>query len=361
MAVGNGPVDVATRLRTDAAGGFLRFDRFVETALYSPGGFYDSGAMPVGREGAFYTAAHVTPLFGAALARRLRHERERLGDAREFRVVEVGPGDGTLALDVAHALPNDGHRWTWTFVETSTTLRRSLEARLSAEASGLPVTFDFSGSLGERGTFAGAVVANEFLDALPFRRVVRRGSEWTELGVRWTGDRFDWAEESSPALVPGEPLPPAEEGTRYELLERSEGFVREIADHLTEGVAILLDYGSDTDELLRGHPLGTLAAVHGHRAVEPLEAPGTADLSAFVDFARIRSAARRAGLVERAFRSQAEALGEWGFGELLEEAVATAGGAEAVVRLRLAAKNLLFGFETFRVLELASGGPAPTS
>jgi SAM-dependent MidA family methyltransferase len=361
MAVANGPDEVVRRLRAEAGEGILRFDRFVETALYSPGGFYDSDAPPLGREGSFYTAAHVTPLFGAALGRRLRREQERIGEGRAFRVVEVGPGDGTLAFDVARTLPSSGPRWTWTFVERSRSLRSALEARVRSDAAGLPVDFDFSDSVGERGTFDGAVVANEFLDALPFRRVVRRSGEWVELGVRWTGERFDWADDGAPARIPGEPLPSADDGTRYELLERAEGFVREVADHLADGVAIFLDYGADTEELLRGHPMGTLAALRGHRTTDPLDLPGSSDLSAFVDFARIRSSAARAGLVERAFRRQAEALGDWGFGELLEAAVASAEGAEAVVRLRLAAKNLLFGFDTFRVLELASGGPGATS
>jgi NADH dehydrogenase [ubiquinone] 1 alpha subcomplex assembly factor 7 len=361
MAVPNGPAEVVARLRAAAGDGVLRFDRFVETALYSPGGFYDSGTMPLGREGSFYTAAHTTPLFGAALARRLKQERGRTGVDRPFRVVELGPGDGTLAIDVARALPIDGPRWEWTFVERSSTLRAALQVRLALEAAGTPVTFSFSESLGERGTFAGAVVANEFLDALPFRRLVRRGAAWGELGVRWNGEKFEWADGPTPAAVPGEPLPPADEGTRYDLLELGEGMVREIADHLADGVAILLDYGTDTDELLRGHPLGTLGAFRDHRAVEPLEAPGTADLSAFVDFTRVRGAARRAGLVEVAYRRQSEALGAWGFAELLEEAAQRADGAEAAVRLRLGAKNLLFGFDTFRALELSPGGSPATS
>jgi SAM-dependent MidA family methyltransferase len=361
MAVAGGPPEVLSRLIDAAGGGVLRFDRFVEIALYSPGGFYDSDATALGTGGSFYTAAHVTPLFGAALARRLEQERARARDGAEFRVVEMGPGDGTLALDVARALPAGGEPWRWTFVERSAKLRDALRARVVEPSTKGPVAFDFAESLGERGPFVGVVLANEFLDALPFRRVVRRGSDWVELGVRWTGERFHWAEGSSPAFVPGEPLPPADEGTRYELLERAEGFAREVADHLAEGVAIVLDYGTDTDELLRGHPGGTLASVRGHRPVDPLEAPGASDLSAFVDFARFRSAAARAGLVERSFRRQSEALGEWGFGELLEEADHRTDGPEARVKLRLATKNLLFGFDTFRVLELGSRGPPATS
>ncbi|MCI4322122.1 MAG: SAM-dependent methyltransferase [Thermoplasmata archaeon] len=357
------PADaVGDRLRAAADGGVLRFDRFVEIALYSPGGFYDSADPPFGPAGSFYTAAHTTPLFGATLARRLQVERERLGNPPHFRVVEVGPGDGTLALEVAKALPPDGPSWEWTLVERSPKLRRALAERVQAATTPTEVSFNFSDSLSERGPFAGAVVANELLDALPFRRLVWRNDTWRELGVRWDGQSWQWAEGPEPPTIPGEPLPPAEEETRYELLDRAEGFVREVADHLTDGVAIFFDFGASTDELLKGHHGGTLAGVQNHRAVDPLAGPGKADLSAFVDFTRLRAAASRAGLVERAFHRQAEALGAWGFAELLAAREKSASDSQEAVKLRLQSKNLLFGFETFHVLELEAPGPvAPTS
>jgi NADH dehydrogenase [ubiquinone] 1 alpha subcomplex assembly factor 7 len=357
MAAPPGPPEVHARLLAAASDGYLRFDRFVEIALYSPGGFYDSADAPLGPDGSFYTASHASPLFGATLARRLLAERERLGSAPTFRVVEVGPGDGTLALDAARSFPPSGPRWRWTFVERSPTLRAALEARLERDARGTPVDFDFAPSLSEEGTMFGVVVANELLDAVPFRRLVFRSAEWRELGVRWTGARWEWAESEGPASIPGDPLPPAAEGTQYELLERAEGYVREVADYLGEGVAIFLDFGATTEELVRGHPMGTLAAVRGHRPVDPLAAPGTSDLSAFVDLTRLRSAARRAGFTERAFRKQSEALGEWGFAPLLEAAVDRSTSPEEAVKVRLAAKNLLFGFETFYALELEAPGP----
>jgi SAM-dependent MidA family methyltransferase len=135
---------------------------------------------------------------------------------------------------------------------------------------------------------------------------------------------------------------------------QSEAFVREVADHLLGGAAIFLDYGTDGSELVAGHPAGTLAGFRDHRAVlHPLDDPGEVDLSAFVNFSRIRAAGRASGLTEIAYRNQADALGAWGFPALLDAEVGTATDAESLVRTRLAAKNLLFGFGNFRVLEFA--------
>ncbi|MCI4367457.1 MAG: SAM-dependent methyltransferase, partial [Thermoplasmata archaeon] len=123
-----------------------------------------------------------------------------------------------------------------------------------------------------------------------------------------------------------------------------------------DGAIVLLDYGAEELDGPWNGPHGTLAAVRGHQnAVDPFEAPGTCDLSAFVDFTRIRAAAARAGLKEVAYRRQAEALGAWGFERVLARTLARARGDEDAVRIRLAAKSLLFGFEGFRVLELGPG------
>jgi SAM-dependent MidA family methyltransferase len=352
------------RLLAAAAGsGTLRFDHFMEIALYEPGlGFYASPEVAIGRRGSFYTAPQVSPLFGAALAERIVAEHERLGRPAGFSVVEIGPGDGTLAADVLRAL---GDRPTpvaiadYRLVERSDPLRdRALErARAAAPGGGIEVRA--SRSIGEEGPFEGIVVANEFLDALPVRRLLRRDDGWRELEVRFEGGHAAWTERPLDGAVGPPPIGSAEDGTIVERSPLVAPALREIADHLVRGAALLVDFGEEAAALRRAHPRGTLAALWRHQALDdPLALPGLADLSAFVDFTLVRAAARSAGLEETANRTQAEALAAWGLPGLLEAAVARAPNAEAGVRVRLAAKNLLFGFPTFRCLELAarSGG-----
>ncbi len=130
--------------------------------------------------------------------------------------------------------------------------------------------------------------------------------------------------------------------------------MREVADHLVRGVFLILDYGMEENELRRAHPAGTLAAVRSHRSLsDPLDRPGETDLSAFVNFTRVRAAARAAGWSELAFGRQAEALGRWGYPDVLAEELRRAKSPEEEVRVRLASKNLLFGFDRFQALELA--------
>ncbi|HXQ48447.1 MAG TPA: SAM-dependent methyltransferase [Thermoplasmata archaeon] len=341
------------------ADGFLAFDRWMDLVLYTEGlGYYARLRSPLGAAGDFYTAPLVHPLFAAAFAERIREVRDRIGRERPFSFVEIGPGDGTLAVGIVSALGpslEPQHDLQVVLVERSVPLRAGALARTRQVADPFGIRVTVADSVSSLGPFEGAVVANELLDAQPVRRLRWNGSEWRELGVRMTGSGIH-ADEGPPAGAVSGPALPASppEGTVFEFSPTAEGLVREVADHLVAGVWLLDDYGMEEGELLRAHPEGTLATVRGHRSgSDPVARPGESDLSTFVNWTRLRAVARTAGLEVVADRPQAEALGAWGFPRLFEEAVRRAGSSEAEVRLRLSVKNLLFGFERFRVLELA--------
>jgi len=336
----------------------------MDIALYGDGaGFYTREDSPFGRQGDFYTAAHASPLFGRAIAERIRSVAAALPDRAPLSVVELGPGDGTLGEGILQGLAGElalKPRLEYVLVERSATLlARAFDRVASAgEAAGIPVSA--AGAVGADGPFSGVVVANELLDAQPARRLRWNGEAWEEAGLRWTGTEFVPATSPLESTVPAPALPAsAPPGGVLEVSPMAEAIVREVADHLAAGLFLVLDYGMDESELLSGHPSGTLAAVRRHRVVDdPLADPGGADLSVFVNFTRVRAAARAAGLREIGFRRLAEALGAWGFPELLEAAIRSSPTAEVEVRTRLAAKNLLFGFDRFYALELAPPAPA---
>ncbi len=338
--------------------GFLPFDRWMDLVLYTEGiGYYARTRSPLGTAGDFYTAPQVHPLFAATFAERIREIRNQLGLDRPFTLMEVGPGDGTLAAGIAAALGHQletGHAVRMVLVERSGHLRATALARVrhAAQPYGIPV--DAVDGVSSLGPFEGVVVANELFDAQPVRRLRWNGSEWRELGVRLgaSGIHADEGWLTAPVPGPSLPLSPVS-GAVYEFSPAAEGLLREVADHLVAGVLLLDDYGMEEDELAHAHPEGTLATVRGHRSgSDALATPGESDLSTFVNWTRLRIVARAAGFEVIADRTQAEALGAWGFPRLFEAALANAGSAEAQVRLRLAVKNLLFGFERFRILEL---------
>ena len=340
--------------RLAGPGGRVRFDVYVDAALYTPGlGYYERAGRRLGRAGDFYTAPHVHPIFGRTLSRRVLAEWERMGQPCRLQVVELGPGDGTLAVDLLSVLGKSPAGFTslsYAYVERSTALRQRLEERLTKGRFSPKVHTESWPSIGHQGVFDGIVLANEFFDAQPFRRFVIRGGAWREIWVRIEGERLRIEELPVEGFAPLPP--PGVEGSEFELAEGWGGILRAVADHLVRGTLLVLDYGDEEENLL-ARPGGTAAAFRLHHTVgDPLASPGEVDLSAFVNFTRLRSSARSAGLSEVGYDSQAEALGAWGIREELESIAPPQSSSPDSVKARLAVKNLLFGFPNFRVVEL---------
>jgi SAM-dependent MidA family methyltransferase len=354
------PLDPALRQRLRSQAdevGFLRFDRFMDIVLYEPGlGYYDRPDIRLGREGDFYTAAHVHGLYGAVLAAHFRELRASEGSPLRFPIVEVGPGDGTLAMDILHALRGSSvHEETWEYilVERSATLRSAIQVKLGP-SSGRAPAWRFGSSVGSEGPVRGIVFGNELLDAFPARRFLRTESGWAELGTL-VPDRGALHLVTCPGggTVLPEGLPPAvPTGSTFEISSMQEAWIREVADHLAGGRLLLIDYGAEEDPIVDRGSEGTIQAIRGHRTTDPTAFPGTADISAWVNFTRLRRAARAAGLRETFYGSFTQAMVAWGIDDVRKSLDVNL-SADDRVRLQLAQKSFLLGFPNFRVLELA--------
>ena len=261
--------------------GPITFAEFMQLALYGPGGYYED--PPVGTGGDFVTSPHVHPVFGAMLGTAVDDLSTCLGDPAPLRVAEVGAGDGTLAAQVLGALA--GRDVEYEAIDVSAGARETLSA-----IGGVRV--------GDALTDAPhVVIANELLDNLPFRRV--RGDREVRVGV--SGDRF--VEVETP--WDGEPGPA---GVETIVPDGALGFVDRMAPALTRGYALLIDYGD----------IGTSGGgIHGyrdHRVVgDVLAVPGSTDITAGVDFARIANHAVRRGLIAFPTVTQHDALLALGF------------------------------------------------
>jgi len=325
------------------AGGWLPFDRFMALALYAPGlGYYsrDSrqfGVLPSSGSD-FVTAPELSPLFGRALARQVAQGLAAAGSAE---VWEFGAGSGALALQLLDALGDAVQRYT--IVELSGALRARQRERLAAHAA----TVRWVDALPE--TMQGVVVGNEVLDAMPVQLLHFDGDAWAERGVVVAGEGLAFADRDT-ALRP--PLDASfVPGTVTEIHRQAEAFVATLAERLTRGLALFIDYGFPEAEYY--HPQrhgGTLMCHRGHRAdADPLADIGAKDITAHVNFTGIALAAQDAGMDVLGYTTQARFLMNCGLLELLR-------GAD--VRTTAHAQKLLAEHEMgelFKVLALGRG------
>ncbi len=229
----------------------------------------------------FTTSPEISQVFGEILGLWAAVTWQLLGAPTPTLLVEAGPGRGTLMSDalraIIQAMPAFRTALRVHFIETSPRLRQE-QARRVPDAA----WHDDLSSLPDGPTI---LLANEFLDALPIRQFVRRGTDWLERYVGPSG----FEERPIDTVVPA---PPATDGDTFERCDAALAFVRALAARFAQhpGAALFLDYGPEHSGL--GDSLQALA---GGKPADPLGPPGTADLTAHVDFAALAATARAAG------------------------------------------------------------------
>jgi len=332
-------VTLADRLRARIAReGPLRFDAYMEAALFDPEDGYYARGPAIGRAGDFATATN-EPAFARCLARFARDVRARLGDPPGFRVIDAGGGTGALAS----ALAAEG--FAVGVVERAPGLAAAQRAR------GL----DTRPAIGDFAPITGVVVANELLDAFPARRVEATAEGFVELGVgldaagRFVEVPLGPADAALAALVGDLPS-----GCRAEASPAALAWIADLSSALTRGVAIVLDYGGAAHEIRGEHlPRGTLRAYRQHAIVDPLADPGSADLTADVDFDAVAEAGRRAGFAVAGPVNQGSFLLGNGLVDEME-AARVSGDLEGLFAMRTLALPGGMG-ERFKVAGLARG------
>jgi SAM-dependent MidA family methyltransferase len=326
-----------------AAGGWLPFDRYMAMALYEPGlGYYAHGSRKFGlfpgSGSDFVTAPELSPLFGRALAVQVA---QGLAASTSGCVMEFGAGSGALAEQLLDALGDAVHDYA--IVDLSGSLRARQQQRLARFApkvrwlEALPDAIE------------GVVVGNEVLDAMPVQLIAFDGARWQERGVAWQDGRLVFQDRPSTLQPPVEAA--FAPGTVTELHLQARAFIATLAERMTRGLAILVDYGFPEAEYY--HPQrhgGTLMCHRAHRADDdPLADPGEKDITAHVDFTAIALAAQEAGADVLGYTSQAHFLVNCGLPAWM---------AEAEPAARAAAHKLVAEHEMgelFKVIALGRG------
>jgi NADH dehydrogenase [ubiquinone] 1 alpha subcomplex assembly factor 7 len=259
------------------ASGPIGIDRFMALALNR----YYGSRDPLGAAGDFTTAPEISQVFGEILGLWGADQWQRLGGPLPLRLIELGPGRGTLMADLLRALkvlPALRQAVEVHFVETSPTLRTAQAETLRRLHPDL--TPRWHETLEQVPDGPMLLVANEFFDALPIRQWLREGVPPLEPLVATDGDLFETCE---PALAIA-----GEIGRRLSV---------------APGAAVMIDYGHG-----RSAVGDTLQALKGHAYAPALADPGEADLTAHVDFDALGQALGRAGANVAALEQQGRFL-----------------------------------------------------
>lgn len=233
----------------------------------------------------FITAPEITQAFGEILGAWAAVVWQSMGSPDPVLLIEAGPGRGTLMADalrlIGRLAPDFAHALRLHLVETSPRLR-AIQHDALAPAVTAPIVWHDRLEDVPDGPFI--LLANEFLDALPIRQLVRMPAGWMERHVR---DGTFVLHDADP---PPSPLDrrTVEPGGVIEICEPALAIAGLLARRLTgtAGAALFLDYG--LDQAVTGE---TLQALRQGQPADPLLDPGEADLTAHVDFPALRDVA----------------------------------------------------------------------
>ncbi|MFN2388263.1 MAG: class I SAM-dependent methyltransferase [Actinomycetota bacterium] len=308
---------VLDRIRSE---GPMPFAAYMQLALYHPRhGYYGSGAPRTGWGGHFVTSSELDPAYAQLWLRGVEQIWIALERPAPFEIVEVGPGEGGFAHAFLSALAGCdalAAAASYRLVERVPAVAERQRAKLDGFGR-----VSWSRSLPEVPRApAGCVLANEVLDNLPVHLVEMRGGELLELCVGAGADGLELVARapSSPHLQAflarlGVELP---ESHRFEVPLAAEALIARAASAFERVGLILVDYGDDAQALAR-HPRGSLVCYSGPVADDdPLDAPGSKDITCHVNWTAVTARCRAAGLDVHGPVRQTEVLRALGLGDL---------------------------------------------
>jgi len=304
-----------TRLLRELCGriklmGPLTVADYMREVLVNPKlGYYMTGEV-LGEKGDFVTSPEISQMFGECLGIWVLSEWQKMGQPSPMQLVELGPGKGTLMSDILRTIgklsPDSLSNISVHLVELSPSMKLQQELALEVDqknkqelALGTEQTSDTNTSkygpsvhwyesLLDVPQGFSFFLAHEFFDALPVHKLQRTPDGWREILIDINPDsetpslRYVLSRHATPACSY---VQPDEMRHHVEVCPSVGVLARDLGVRIQRqgGAALVADYGHV------GQLEDTLRAFRKHRQVDPLELPGSADLTADVDFKYMES------------------------------------------------------------------------
>jgi SAM-dependent MidA family methyltransferase len=314
--------------------------RYMELCLTHPEFGYYVSRDPLGREGDFTTAPEVSQMFGELLGLWAASVWRAIGSPPLLRLIELGPGRGTMMADALRALrvlPPLYQALSIHLVEINPVLREKQKSMLSGARE-----IAWHDSIDDIPDGPAVIFANEYFDVLPIHQVVSRQTGWHERTVEIdAGGKLVFGAADEPIPRFEVLLPPlvraAPMGAVFEWRPDTE--MMKIASRVRDqdGAALIIDYGH-----VRSDAGDTFQAIARHSFTDPLKDPGQADVTAHVDFEALARAAEDLGARVHGPVTQGEFLSRLGIETRAETLMAKA-DQEIAEDIAAAMKRLVGG------------------
>ncbi|KAM9187370.1 protein arginine methyltransferase NDUFAF7, mitochondrial isoform 1-T1 [Dugong dugon] len=286
---------------------------YMREVLTNPAkGYYVHHDM-LGEKGDFITSPEISQIFGELLGIWFISEWMATGKSSTFQLVELGPGRGTLTGDILRVFSQLGsvlknsdisvhlvevsqrlsEIQAITLIEENVPLERNAGSPVYMKGvtkSGLPISWYRDIQDVPKGY--SFYLAHEFFDVLPVHKFQKTPQGWREVFIDidpQVSDKLRFV--LAPCATPAEAfIRSGETRDHVEVCPDAGVIIQELSQRIARagGAALIADYGHDGTKTDTFRVRGFC----GHKLHDVLIAPGTADLTADVDFSYLRRMAQ---------------------------------------------------------------------
>lgn len=281
---------------------------YMRRVLTNPAAGYYMHQDVFGSKGDYVTSPEINQVFGELISLWCLVEWEKVGSPSPVQLIELGPGRGTMIQDILRVMTKFDIQQSLSvhLVEVSPFLAKAQCGRLCYKqseyseedpcylqgetVSGIKiywhkelkdVPLDFS-----------IILAHEFFDALPIHKFQKDDGKWKEILIdvneeNSAEEQFRYVlcqNETAMSKVFTEIVSQEEQREHLEFSPEQQRISQEISNRLEShgGFALIMDYGHE------GEKSDTFRSFKNHKLHSPLKDPGTADLTADVDFSQLK-------------------------------------------------------------------------
>lgn len=320
----------------------ITFAEYMDMVLYHPKyGYYVTNAVNIGTQGDFFTSPHLGADFGELLAVAFVQMWEILGKPAHFSVVEMGAGQGILAVDIIKYIKQHYlcffNTLDYVIVEKSPVLKQEQQQRLQE----FPIRWCNLEEISSN-SITGCFFSNELVDAMPVHQLIIEEGRLQEVYVTTAEGEGQvrasqclvteiargkftevMAEPSTPRLAEYFDLVSIKllssaypNGYRTEVNLAALDWLNMVADKLQQGYLLTIDYGYLASRYYNpARSQGTLQCYYQHRHHDnPYINIGRQDITAHVDFTALERWGEQCGLDKVGFTQQGLFLMALGIG-----------------------------------------------
>lgn len=297
-----------------AADGPLSVAQYMTICLHDPKDGAYAARQAIGYD--FMTSPEISQTFGEMLGLWVVQSWHDQGRPERPRLIELGPGRGTLMSDALRAInaaaPEFLADGDVVLVEASAVLQAEQRQKLKTSGADIEWVERFDPALVEGPLF---LVANEFFDCLPVRQFVKTERGWCERLVTLRDGELAFALAPIPVSGVAADRADVPDGAVYEIAPAALALAEQIAQAVAAkgGAAVIIDYGYDAPGVSE-----TLQALRRGQSLDVLAEPGASDLSAHVDFMALAAAGREGGAQVFGPVTQCNFLADLGIGPRAE-------------------------------------------